>query len=322
MDHDYIKQFLERHPELDLRPEGARGEWRGSCPFHTGGSGGKNFAINTHTGFWICRSANSGCGKRGGFPLFYKTVENLSWAEVKKRLKIENPSVDWDEFLSFAKTAQEATYQELPADYFQRPISRTYFPSYLASRAYKDSLCDLDFDLRVAFAGDYKGRLLLPYYDLGHKLLTFSARSMVGLGPRYVFPSGATPSLFLYGLHRLAQATELKRLWVVEGPFDAIRLATLGEYAVALSTNKASARQLLDLVCLSEAYDCAVIVCLDRGAEARALEIWSDLKGLGVNAVDATSVLGACAKDPGELDSITLKVVLEQVEKKLAEAAE
>lgn len=326
MDHGYVKRFLERHTELDLKPEGARGEWRGSCPFHTGGTGGKNFAINTHTGFWICRAANSGCGKRGGFPLFYKTVEGLTWDEVRKRLKIESPTVDWDEFLSFTKQVREATFQDLPPTYFQKPVSARYFPSYLRTRGYDESVCDLGFDIRAAFAGDYMGRLLLPYYDLDRKLLTFSARSVSdNTSRRYVFPANATPSLFLYGLHRLAAVTDLRRLWVVEGPFDAIRLASLGEHAVALSTNRASPRQLLDLVCLSEAYDCAIVTCLDRGAEGRAVELWSDLKGLGVNAVDATVALstfggrigGGNAKDPGELDRVTLDLVLERVGKKL-----
>jgi hypothetical protein len=301
-----IEEYLQQRPELGLRPEGTRGEWRGSCPFHSGGSGGKNFAINVHTGQFLCRasSVESNCGIRGSFPLFYKLVEGIaSWAEVKKRLHRDVPIKNWDEFLGLLQKGDRelgVNYQELPSDAEQYRVTPAAFPYYLQSRGYDARLCDYGFDLRVAFAGEFQGRLLLPFFDLEGRLLTFTARAMDDyIQPRYRFPSGATSDAFLFGVHRLASAARVTVIWVVEGQFDVIHLAWLGEYAVALSTGTMSSRQALDIRRLFDLFRCPVLVCLDKNTHVKGKTIWAELRAMGVDArfVDISNV----AKDPGLL---------------------
>lgn len=301
-----IEDYLRQHPELGLRPEGSRGEWRGSCPFHRGGAGGKNFAINVHTGQFICRSSSveSNCGIRGSFPLFFKLVEGVStWSEVRKRLHQDMPIKNWDDFLGLLQRGEKApgvAFQDLPSEHFQKLVTPGDFPYYLRTRGYDERLCDYGFGLRYAFAGEYRGRLLMPFFDLEGHLLTFTARAMDDFTePRYRFPDGASSSAFLYGVHRLATVGRVLAIWIVEGQFDVVRLAWLGEYALGLSTGTLSPRQALDIRKLATLYRCPVLVCLDRGTQAKGRTIWAELRAMGVDAryVD----ISAHAKDPGLL---------------------
>lgn len=301
-----IASYLESHPELGLSPEGNRGEWRGSCPFHQGGTGGKNFAINVHTGQFICRasSVESNCGIRGGFPLFYKLVEGIkSWSDVRKHLQNRLPVRNWDDFLGLTQrgdTSPGVVYQDFPPECFHRPVTKEEFPYYLRLRGYDERLCDYGFGFRYATGGYFNGRLLMPFFDLDGRLLTFTARAMdEGVEPRYAFPEGATTREFLYGVHRLAHVDRTSAIWVVEGQFDVVRLAWLGELALGLSTGTISARQALDVRKLYDMLRCPVLVCLDRGTQIKGRRIWSELRAMGVDArfVDISEV----EKDPGLL---------------------
>lgn len=301
-----IADYLSQHPELGLKPEGSRGEWRGSCPFHTGGGGGKNFAINVNTGQWICRSGSveSNCGLHGSFPLFFKMIEGgISWEDVRKRLHQDMPLRNWDDFLGVLQAGEKApgvTYQEFPHPCFHREVTKDDFPDYLRRRGYDERLCDYNFAFRYAIAGEFQGRLLMPFFDLDGRMLTFTARAMDEGNPmRYRFPLGASSSEFLYGVHRLANVTRLHCIWVVEGQFDVVRLAWLGEYALGISTATMSARQALDIRKLAALYRVPVLICLDSGTQLKGRRIWAELRAMGVDAhyVDISGV----AKDPGLL---------------------
>ena len=311
-----IERYIASHPKLDLSQSGSRGEFRGTCPFHVSPRGNViNFAINSETGFWLCRSP--ACGLKGSFPLFYKLLEGIeSWAEVRAKLDRSLPIRNWEELLSF-QTKQDrvpnVAYQELPSDLFQQPITASNFPAYLRYRGYDEKILDLDFDLRLCTGGDYRHRILFPFYDVKKQLLTFTARLMndENQDDRYRFPEGATTNQFLFGIHRINTYKQLSTLWVVEGQFDVIRLATLGEMAVGISKGVISDRQLLDVKSLCGLYGCTATVCLDRGAFAGTQAIWAELRSLGCKAQFA--VIEDVAKDPGELSVETLKVLKERV---------
>jgi hypothetical protein len=309
-----ISRYLQSHPELDLTGSGK--EQRGTCPFHSSPRGQvTNFAINTETGYWLCRSP--ACGLKGSFPLFYKLLERIeNWADVRARLDRSLPIRNWEELLSFQSKQDRVAsirYQELPSEIFQQPISAQNFPTYLRGRGYNESLLDLGYDLRLCSGGEYRGRILLPFYDLQGQLLTFTARLMddSSQDDRYRFPEGATTNQFLYGVHRINSFRKVPTLYVCEGQFDVIRLATLGEMAVGISKGIISDRQLLDVKRICQLYTCSATVCLDRGAFAGTQKIWSELCSLGVEAqyVDISPI----AKDPGELDVDSLRALRERV---------
>jgi hypothetical protein len=303
-----IERYCSTHPRLDLKG-GSRGEYRGTCPFHVSPRGNVvNFAINVETGYWLCRSP--ACGLHGSFPLFYKLLEGIvSWAEVRARLDRSLPIKNWDELLSFQQKrdrAPEVRHQGLPDPIFQYPITKDRFPPYLVGRKFEPSILELGFDLRLCVGGDYRNRILFPFFDLEGQVLTFTARLMddTNTDDRYRFPEGATTNQFLYGVHRFNDYKKVDRLWITEGQFDVIRLASLGEMAVGISKGIISDRQLLDVKNLCSLYGCDAVACLDRGAFASTQKIWMELRSLGVSAkfVDISDV----AKDPGELTSFTL----------------
>jgi|SRR5579872_130742 len=313
-----IERYIQSKPELQLELRGSRGEMRGCCPFHTSPRGNPvNFAINVTTGYWLCRSP--ACGLHGSFPLFYKLLEGIeNWSIVRERLKRVSPLKNWEELLSFQNRVEYASdirYQELPHSIFQQPITEAIFPIYLQRRGYDTSMLNLQFDLRLCTGGEYRNRILFPFYDLEGQLLTFTARLMddSDTNARYRFPDGATTNQFLYGVHRVNTYKKLSLLWVVEGQFDVIRLATLGEFALGISKGVISNRQLLDIKRICELYGCSAVACLDRGAFSQTQKIWTELVSLGVKA-DLVDI-GDIAKDPGELNSSLLVELKSQVKK-------
>src|SRR5690606_11965294 len=133
------------------------------------------------------------------------------------------------------------------------------FPRYLSEdRGYTTDILDLGFDLRSCNAGRYRNRLLFPFYDTANQLVTFTARLMDDRpnAIRYLFPEGSQTDQFLYGVHRIQD--KLPRLWVVEGQFDVLRMASFGEYAVGVSTSILSSRQQLDIRRLHKLYHCKI----------------------------------------------------------------
>jgi hypothetical protein len=305
-----IRTYVENHAKLShLKEGGSRGEFRGECPFHGSNNSHANFAVNVGTGMWVCRSAS--CGLRGGFPLLYKLLEGIvSWGEVKKRLDSTVPIKNWAEVLqfqgSFGSQDPEINFQPLPSDLFQYPLTKENFPDYLkVTRKYSPDLLDFGFDIRFCHAGEYRSRLLFPFYDLDGKLCTFTARSIVQSEPvRYRFPEAATTTQFLYGVHRLGNV-QPKRFFVVEGQFDVMRLATYGEYAVGASTVTLSSKQLMDIKKLAELYQCQVYILFDSGAYNKSQMIWSSLRSLGLKRCDPVDI-GEHAKDPDELSYSSL----------------
>jgi hypothetical protein len=315
-----IESYVSSHPKLNLKRTGNRGEYRGWCPFHPEGNY-DCFAINVVNGKWQCRSAR--CGLRGGFALFYKLLEGIrSWKEVRSQLGERLPIRDWSEVLSLSTRPDQVPVEQrcpLPPPHEQYPIGPDSFPAYLRQRGFDESLLDLGFDLRWCHHGFYAGRVLLPFYNVEGDLLTFTARlaeasdgNREALGQRYRFPQGLTTDRFLYGVWRLNWVPALPRIWLVEGQFDVIRLATLGEFALGLSTNTPSSRQLLDIREIQKVWQVPILVCLDRGAYPNTLRIWSQLRAMGceAHALDIDSV----AKDPGVLTSEGRWELLQQLQ--------
>lgn len=140
----------------------------------------------------------------------------------------------------------------------------------------------------------YANRVLIPFYS-GGRLVNFQARALIkGVEPRYTGPSKAdgAESNCLFNLDR---AAENGVIFLVEGPFDALRLP---EYAVSLVGsvwNETKRKKIL------QAKPLAVILCLDNdqaGKEATS-KIYKDLFGL-VEQIHFFE-LGLPYKDLGEL---------------------
>jgi len=212
-----------------------------------------------------------------------------SWSEVYDKLKlVSTPVTDFkDLFLFSEKTkSSDKESQSLPSDLFLRTV-KEHFPDYLSRRRF--SLSEVEgFDLRFTVGGVYRNSIVFPYYDFEGRYITFCSRiTKSKLSPyesRYRFPKGSPASQVLYGIHLFDSQSYVKRLFVVEGCFDTIRLWSFGEKAVGLSGSKSSSGQLLDLKRLSELTSAEVVVFLDEDAKEHSYSIHYELSSLGVKS--------------------------------------
>lgn len=184
------------------------------------------------------------------------------------------------------------------------------FHPYLRLRGYTEEVLETGFDFWTSTEKRWATRLILPYYDPDGTYVTFTGRTILpDQEPRYMHGSEGM-GRWLYGVHRLAHITPT-RIWIVEGQFDAIRLASLGEFPLCLSGNTATNRQLMDILRVHRLTGAKVITALDRFAEIAQKRLWGELISIGVPAMEAD--VGAVAKDPGELSYETHNRLLDQL---------
>jgi hypothetical protein len=305
MDFD-IERYVSTHAKLNLRASGHQ-NYRGWCPFQ-GPSGEYDcFSINVDSGDWLCRSSR--CGLHGGFALFYKMLEGIEYwrdvyAVIRRQGRPFTEASDFDRLLH--RTVQGRAV---------RPEWPTVFPvlepnAYLLSRKFDRSVLEQGFSFWTHPFGVLKNRLILPYFDINGEYVTYTARAMLeGMEPRYWHASEDMGD-YLFGEHRINHVTP-SRVVIVEGQFDAIRLATLGEFALAISGSSLSARQLSTLLWMNSIYRPRFLLMLDRHAERAQSVIWSDMVGAGLPTDQA--FIGEFAKDPGELTEDSLALLLASV---------
>jgi DNA primase len=83
--------------------------------------------------------------------------------------------------------------------------------------------------------GSMQGRCVIPIHNSKAELVGYAGRSIDGSEPKYRFPTGFHKSLELYNLHRTIGETHTRRrIVVVEGFFDCLRVSAAGFPCVAL----------------------------------------------------------------------------------------
>src|SRR5258706_12591462 len=79
------------------------------------------------------------------------------------------------------------------------------------------------------------GRVVIPIHNEGGELVAYAGRSIDGSEPRYKLPAGFHKSVELFNLYRAIGASmSERRVVVVEGFFDCIKVAAAGFPCVAL----------------------------------------------------------------------------------------
>ena len=196
---------------------------------------------------------------------------------------------------------------------------------YLARRGYDRSGVDWlarRFRLMFAPSGAFSYRIILPVFRHG-RMVTWTGRSVAdGVEPKYRSLSTDADKAAAQGLP--VAAANIKDLLfdydqlraggpllvVTEGPFDALRVAYLGESDGVRATclfGKVPSRAQIDLLAqLVPRYQRAVVL-LDRDARMEAFTSIPDY--LGIRSVD----LPAGADDPAELTAELFDVLLDTV---------
>lgn len=201
---------------------------------------------------------------------------------------------------------------EFKAFHHELPSARP-FVAYMVRRGFTPR-CVMNstrrFGLRYATQGDFAGRIVFPVMQDG-KLITWTGRSIYAdahlrykaLGmqrpdkPRDVWARDAIINRLLWYDDLLRDKADT--LFLVEGPFDALKVRVLGRRhgvtATCFFTAAPSPAQIDLLNNLIPRYRHCVLL-LDRGTLATSLQVLTFLRPLGVRVANVPDHL----KDPGE----------------------
>ena len=170
--------------------------------------------------------------------------------------------------------------------------------SYLATRGFPDVTgLALRYQLRMALSGRWANRVILPIWN-GPALLGWTARAIGRNGLRYLTEpeGGGAKDVPFNG--QLAAGGRL--LFLVEGPFDALKLDWFGYprgvNAIALMGTSATPGQVAVLAGLVPLYERTVIL-LDSAERGASRRLAASLPGLSVEV----GQLDRKWKDPGAL---------------------
>lgn len=236
-------------------------EFFGPCYIHQSKSNQTCFSYHVDGKFrcFSCPAKGSGCID------LVRAARNCSFTDavaLLEPLTTQTPSQPQSRPINDSSPIQEAS--EL------RPFTGKYHLhkvpcQWLESRVPKE-VCDR-FGVfcysNPARKSAYAGRVLVPFQDLDGTLFGYMGRAVEG-EPKYLVPTGFPKSRFIFGAHQLKGMHKV--VWVVESPFAAMKLASMGVKAVSLYGWSVSDEQLQILQQLTR----GVLYVPDRNKYAEA----------------------------------------------------
>jgi DNA primase len=265
VDFETIKKTISlemvlNHYRVELRRSGDT--LRGKCPLPTHGSKESRTSFTAALtkgvgGVWACQSAScvkARDGKRGGNALdFVATMEGCPIREAATKM------ADWFSIPSAAakgERSQPAKSPELVSKEKQegREAGNKVLGFTLQGIEHKHPYLEsrgVDEATARAFGigyfpgrGSMSQRLVFEIHNKGGELVAYAGRAIDDSEPRYKFPPGFHKSLELYNLHRVIGAGNIRRRVVlVEGFFDCIKVSAAGFQCVALMGSSMSEAQ-------------------------------------------------------------------------------
>jgi hypothetical protein len=309
-------RFLEEHniPFVTRGPNTKRGEVSIHCPMCGDEDPSEHLGINVANDAWGCLRDASHRGKAARTLIkailkcssqqansLVKQYSNSDPDTLDKALKyLQSDLLDGDVATKILQERLLDTYLEFNK-IKARGVTKRFF-NYLHNRGFDNpERLSEKYGLRCALTGRYKDRIIIPIY-MNSELLGWTARAIgeVRQAPRYLMTSDEVKST-IFNYDNLKHGG--KRLFIVEGPFDAIKLDNfkfngngVGYRATCTFGTSLTLSQLALLRSLIKRFESSWIL-FDRGAEgpARHLQDW-----LGQDAKVAEMPDGF--KDPGEFD--------------------
>jgi DNA primase len=258
-------EMVLAHYGVELRTVGA-GTLRGKCPLPMHGSD-KSKASFTATftkgvgGVWACQSAScvkARSGKKGGNALdLVATMEGCSIRDAAVKMQdwfgVQSASPD-------AKAGADHAEPEKPAQLVSeknegviaagnKPLTFTlqgiqHAHPYLEGRGVSEAVARSFGIGFFAGRGSMSGHIVFPIHGEKGELLAYAGRAIDGSEPKYRFPAGFHKSLELYNLHRVIGEGNLRRrVVIVEGFFDCLKVSAAGFSCVALMGSSMSEAQ-------------------------------------------------------------------------------
>lgn len=315
---------------VDRGPNVKRGNYNVKCPFCGAADPSAHMGIDATTAWWGCWRNSEHRGK-SPVRLLIALLSKPVW-EIRKLLGLrDGPGLDLFAGLRQRIEARQAEVAEsvqapvliLPAHFRKLPYGQggERHCAYLTSRGLAGPVLGnacIDYSLHFAVSGEYKDRIIIPYF-YQRKLVTWTGRSIYAdAGLRYRDLQKENSVVFknelVYNYDRAAGGGVA--LLVVEGPFDVLKGdyagSGIGVHVVGLSTNTLSDAQLFQIAELSEAYE-KTYIALDTPTTFNrfdSVRMAATIKGVvDAKALD-TSSLG---KDFGGASVRSLRNFLEKV---------
>jgi len=282
----------------------SRGYIAVACPFCGPADPSQHMALRLGTRFWRCWRNPA---HKGGDPVkLLAALLRCSYATAAELVGEDAPPPD--DLLGTVtallrppereRVAALAPPQWRPLD--DQPSAR-WFVAYLQRRGFSPVIIwslTARYGLRYCTAGQFAGRLIFPVEEDG-QLRGWTGRSIYAR-ERVRYLSHGPLHRYLLWQDQLG-ASEADTLVLCEGPFDALKIAVLGQGRIAATccfTAAPSAGQISRLASLAGRFRHRVLL-LDRDAAPAILRSLQQLDLLGFRA----AWLPHNIKDPGELNS-------------------
>jgi hypothetical protein len=209
------------------------------------------------------------------------------------------------------KWAPSAHPLELPEEFrtVKKDGPTKKFWNYLKRRGFTSISCLVEeYELQCALSGRWKDRVVIPFYDSNSDLVGWTGRAISNPvnAPRYLSSSEAVKHTVCFE-EKLQKGDDT--LFIVEGPFDALKLDYYGKQYGARATCVFGVTMSIDQICILSALRRRfkkVVVLFDQDAVEPAFYAadWLHSKNVIIGA------LPEGIKDPGELsEQQVLKLV-------------
>ena len=268
---DFLGKFRERYGELIFHtcPECGNSKW--------------NFQVN--------------CSK----DVFHSWCCGYS-GKVTTLLKSKGIQVDTTPWQSTVPVSKPNSVSVLSFDSF-KPLEFSQFSDFLTSRGLEET--DIKrYNLMTSDTGPYKDNVIIPLYE-GSTPVYFTARNTLAKGQYQQPKDHERKKLLLYYLgteHRF-------RLYIVEGPFDAIVVNKLGFSTCPLLSSGISKYQIEKIKTFGFE---EVVVCLDGDIKRVAIKLYETLQKSGLNT---KIVLIPGKDDPNDLYTLDKEYLQKLLEK-------
>jgi DNA primase len=237
---------------------------RGKCPLPTHGSDESRASFTATLtkgvgGIWACQSRSciaARGGKKGGNALdLVSVMEGCSIRDAALRLHewfgVHAPGHEETLPQTEAGTTPERVSKEkaVAAEERNKPLTfelQGIDPAhpYLKSRGVDEETAKRFGIGYFPGRGSMHGRVVFPIHNEKGELVAYAGRAIDESAPRYKFPAGFHKSLELYNLHRtIGEENQRRRVVVVEGFFDCLRVMAAGFPCVALMGSALSKTQ-------------------------------------------------------------------------------
>jgi len=266
IDLQFVNEFVYRHFEkVSSSSNGSHFLARCSLCGDSNKSKAKrrfNLDYNNGNPIWHCFN----CGESGSFLELFCRFEGLTINEAKKELF----GFDSDYLIQkLSKRKKDKVIKEIEHENHDwllddciglniEPVSTVFYSSYLnlLKQFYRDRKIDKDFDIFIAYKGDYKGRFIIPIYDEYKHIVYFQARRVPGFD---ILPKYKNPTLTKGGIILNREKFDREKYIIVtEGVIDAYTIGNQGTCSFGTNITEEFLKELISLT------DRGVIIALDN----------------------------------------------------------